>query len=402
MVIVCRSRLQLDQVLFYLQIGLLAATILMLAVISFPSVKDLELQTSSNVKRSMPIEKILTGALSLKENTSPPLALALEQKLVFLSQSLRPDLKQEDRVFRIGVKGAESQSIIVKEGQPIFCHLTQHASGGIEAIEFSEGGDTKMIPHVLDAKSLLLNVQQTDGSEMEVILKASGSSIIAKKIGSPALHLQSAKWLGTDLFFKEYGGENYQPLGQKQKIEISSGKDRYVLYVKEKDFLTFEGGKWRVVETLEEADRENPLAKIAAISSGQLDIEAWDEKGFPLFYSSLSLENPSLTRFIADQVFQEAKLRTSRQVSCKIGKKRFLLQQGDWLLKTGGTWHKLLSLTEIENFLNHETKGDLCVIDQIDSKGMVKGHYFNEMRTEIQPFSFRAASSKANKKGKRP
>lgn len=402
MIIVCRSRFPLDQVLFYLRIGLLVSTVFMIVVFSLSlGTKELELHFSRGQGRSMPMEKMLTGPLALKENRSSPLALALEQKLVFLSQSVRPDLKQEDKVFHIGLKGGEAQSIVVKEGQPIFCHLKQHPSGGIDAFEFSESGETKIIPHVLDDKSLLLAILQGDGTEMEVILKAAGSQLVMRESGSLAISLQSAKWWGHDLFFKDYGAENYQALGQKQKIEIVQGKDRYVLFIKENDFLSFQKGKWVVIPSLNDADKESPLAKIVAVSPHHLEIEAWDEKGFPLFFSSIPHENAPPARFIAEQVLLDAKLRTARQVSCKIGKKRFLLQQGDWLIKTGSNWHKLLSLKDIDNFLSHDIRGELCVIDQIDSKGMIKGRYYNEMRTDAQSFTIRAASSKGSKKGKR-
>lgn len=400
MIIAFRPRYPLDQLLFYLQLGLLGLLIISVFILGGKLFykEKFELETMQKEELQQVFDKILTGPLALKENQRSPLALALEQKLIFLSQSLRPDLKQEEKSFRIGVKGSDAECI-VKEGQPIFCTMKQYSSGGIEELEFSEKGDMKLIPHVMDKKSLLLKVAAKDGKDMEIILKASAKNLKDQKDFS-AKTLQTAKWLGPDLFFRDYGGPEYQKLAQKQQIEMTQGKSRYVLYIGNKDFLTFHNGKWFVLDTLEKAQKEDPLAEVVGVSASEIEIEAWDGEGFPVFSGALCPSKTSPSKFVPELIFQDAKQRTSRQISCKIGKKRVVLQQGDWLIKTQSGWHKLFSLEEIEAFLNHEMRGELCVIDRIDPKGMVKGKYYNELRTISQPFSFRAASSKG-KKGKK-
>ncbi|NGX26836.1 MAG: hypothetical protein K940chlam6_00761, partial [Chlamydiae bacterium] len=332
------------------------------------------------------------------ENSRSPLAIALEQKLVFLAQSIRPDVKREEKVFRIGVKGSDAQQI-VREGEPIHCNLTTHVSGGVDAVEFLEGdGNAAMIPHVLDARSLLLKVKQGADEAMEVILKASVEEKKAVSGSSQMRALQEAKWWGPDLFFREYGGEEYSPLSQKQQVEVACGKERYVLYLGCKDFLSFRDGKWAVIAGLKEAERDAPLAHVQSLTQGELEIEAWDTEGFLIFHAKLAQERPAVLHFSPEQVIQGAKQRTSEQVSCKIGKKRFVLKAGDWLIKTKDGWHKLKTANDIDAYLNHGLRGDLCVIDRIDRNGKVQGRYFNEMRTGVQHFALRAISSKGNRK----
>ncbi|NGX36961.1 MAG: hypothetical protein K1000chlam2_00107 [Chlamydiae bacterium] len=346
--------------------------------------------------RTFEIDAILTGPLGLRENVRSPLAIALEQKLVLLAQSVRPDLEKQERAFCIGVKGSEQQAV-VREGEAIFCHLTQHASGGVEALEFADGvADISMIPHIVTGNSLLLKVEQKAGEMMEVVLKAAAQVRNHQGISEGAC-LEGAKWWGTDLLFHEYGAEQYHQIGQKHKLELVEGKEHYVLYVAAKDFLTYQGGKWQVIDSLEDAVREAPLAQIQSIGPRELDIEAWDPEGFSLFQTKLHPETLQAIRMVPGQVISEAKLRSRQQVSCKIGKKRWILKPGDWLIKTQTNWHKLKTGEEIENFLDHQLRGELFVIDSIDATGMIKGHYFDEMRTQMQPFSLKAASSKGRK-----
>ncbi len=401
MIITFRPRFSLDQFLFWGQIAVGAASVIVALFFCVQMMRKEVLDVGMNMvgRRSFPMESMLSGPLALRENSRSPLALALEQKLVFLAQSLRPDVKREEKVLCIGVKGTDMQQV-VKEGESIFCNLKEHESGGIEGIEFLDGdGNTSMIPHVLDARSLLLKVER-GGEEMEVILKASDGMRKAASGASKMAALQEGKLWGVDLFFREYGGGEYRPLSQKQQVEVVSGKERCVLYLGSKDFLSFRGGKWEVVAELSDANREVPLAHVASSGPSGLEIEAWDAEGFSLFHTKLQGERSSLLRFAPEQVFLGAKQRTSKQVSCKIGKKRFVLQPGDWLINAKDGWHKLKTLDDIEAFLNHVLRGELCVVDSIDTKGNVKGHYFNEMRTQMQSFAFRAISSKGNRKEK--
>jgi hypothetical protein len=257
-----------------------------------------------------------------------------------------------------------------------------------------------MVPHVLDASSLLLKVGRQTGEKLEVILKAVGKTRGKAVEDTEVETLQDAKWWGQDLFFREYGGEIYRPMSQKQKVEVISGKKPYVLYVEADDFLSFQQGKWKVVGDIEEASRDAPLAHVRKLTQAELEIEAWDAEGFTLFDTKLIRENSSPLRFSPESIIQGAKQRTSRQVSCKIGKKRFVLQSGDWMIQSGGNWKKLKTSGDIEMYLNHDLRGDLFAVDSIDAKGVVTGRFFNKMRTQMTPFVVRAISSKGNRKGK--
>jgi hypothetical protein len=334
-------------------------------------------------------DQILSGPLGLRENKRSPLALALEQKLILLTQSIRPDLGKGEKVFQVGIKGSDQQKV-VKEGEPILIHLKQHENGGIEEFEFSDNGAKQMIPYVLNGNSLLLKLE-----EDEVILQAT-----TQALPTTANLMEKAKWWGNDLFFREYGGEEYRPLGEKHKIEFRDGEKSYFLFVEPKDYLTFKDNKWRVLSSLEEADREAPLAVVQSISSNQLEIEAWDETGLPLFTAKMALEKGGPFRACPDQVIQDPKMRSTNQVLCKIGKKRLILKPNDWVIKTQTGWRKLITITEIDSYLNSELLDELFIVDSIESGGLIRGRHFDPLRVQMKAFTIQASKGKTTKKRK--
>lgn len=353
--------------------------------ISFFRSKPVQVSSvGQQVARNLNFDEVLSGPLALRENKRSPLALALEQKLILLMQSIRPDLGKGEQLFQVGIKGSEQQAV-VKEGEPILFNLKQHESGGIEEFEFSESGAKQMVPYVLNGNSLLLKL---DGDD-ELILQAT-------TLASPSTEnlMGKVKWWGKDLFFLEYGGAQYRPLGEKHKIEFKDGVKSYFLFVEPKDYLGFKDNRWRVLSSLEEADREAPLAVVQSISSNQLEIQGWD----PLFTATIALEKGQPFRASADQVIMDPKMRSSNQALCKIGKKRLILKPNDWVLKSQTGWRKLVTMSEIDSYLNSELLEELFVVDSIESGGLIRGRHFDPLRVQMRPFTIQASKGKILKK----
>lgn len=396
LIIAFRSRFKQSQVFAIAKwaIALLTFFLLLQFALSMFKAKKVEAVSSTpKVAVQMDFDKMLTGPLGLYESKRSPFALALEQKLVLLVQNVRPDLGQGEKTFRLGVKGAEQQKV-VNEGEPIFFNLVEHSSGAIEKIEFSDSPlDKQMTPYILDGCSMLLKVDEDE----ELILQA----VSEQSKGMDFFDGLKAKWWGNDLFFREYGGAEYQTLGLKHKIEFSDGSKRYFVFVQPKDYLTLKGNRWQVVSSLSEADREAPLAVVQAISNNQLELEAWDVDGRPLFQAKMALEKNSPIRFSPEQFIVDPKLRSGALVSCKIGKKRLVLKPNDWVIKTETGWRKLITISEIESYLNNDLMEELFVIDAIDAGGQMRGRHFDPMRVQMKPFTILATSSKGKSTKKR-
>lgn len=400
MIIAFRSRFKPGHVFAIAKWAIALLTFLLLLQFALSMFKAKKVETASSIPKAavqMDFDKMLTGPLGLYESKRSPFALALEQKLVLLVQNVRPDLGQGEKIFRLGVKGSEQQRL-VSEGEPIFFDLVEHSSGAIEKIEFSDSPmDKQMIPYILNGSSLLLKVDENE----ELILQAVSQNSGLSRKGMDFFDGLKAKWWGNDLFFREYGGTEYQTLGLKHKIEFSDGSKRYFVFVQPKDYLTFKDNRWQVVSSLSEAEREAPLAVVQTISNNQLELEAWDEGGLPLFQAKMPLEKNSPIRFSPEQFIVDPKLRSGSLVSCKIGKKRLVLKPNDWVIKTETGWRKLITISEIESYLNNDLIEELFVIDAIDAGGQMRGRHFDPMRVQMKSFTILATSSKGKSTKKR-
>ena len=62
------------------------------------------------------------------------------------------------------------------------------------------------------------------------------------------------------------------------------------------------------------------------------------------------------------------RVRSNTQLSCLLGKKRVIIKQGDWLLRTAHGWRNLRRTEDIEDCLFHRIKGDLLIFDSIDKQ----------------------------------
>jgi len=131
-----------------------------------------------------------------------------------------------------------------------------------------------------------------------------------------------------------------------------------------------------------------------------MDIEMWDETGFQYLEIKLPLETPPRLQCQMEQMPSSIRMRTSSQVSCLIGKRRVIVREGDWLLKTATGWRNLKTREEIDAVLEHRLRGQLLVFDHLEREGgsILKGYLFDEMRTQQLPFSLPIAEKKTRKK----
>lgn len=355
------------------------------------NISDLSMMEEGLSSEPVAIGKLCSGPLALQENERSPLALSLERKLVLLAQSVRPDFAKEAQAFCIGLDGS-SQQRVVKEGEPIFCRVRFNPSRALEAVTFAEeGGDLKMTPHLMDHRSLLLEVENEAGEVFQLNLKAPRVNVEAQELSTPLAQLKEAKWWGHDPFFSHYGGEKYKRKGMQHKLKVGSNW----MFVEQGDFLTLEGESWKVVEALDQASLEAPLACVQSIDANELVLEAWDEKGFSLFETRLKQMRPTSAKINPSQLIQNPKHRTANGVSCKLGKQRWILKPGDWLLFTGKGWRRLSTKEEISSYLDQTLMGELFVVDAIDRNGLMTGHVFDLNRSSKQPFSIQVAGAAA-------
>jgi len=172
-------------------------------------------------------------------------------------------------------------------------------------------------------------------------------------------------------------------------LELTNGSKTYALFVSAGDYLLYEEGEWRVA-AYEELSSNLPVAYVKAASGKTLEINVWDETGFYPVQIKVEMERQARLQLKPESMPSRIRLRSGTQVSCALGKRRVILKQGDWLLKTSSGWRNLRKAEEIGQYLNHRLKGELFVFDGIEKeqgRSVMKGHIFDETRTQVQPFS---------------
>jgi hypothetical protein len=165
--------------------------------------------------------------------------------------------------------------------------------------------------------------------------------------------------------------------------------------VQENDYLSWENGRWRLVEK-GNLPKTTPIALIKTVSLDYLEIEAWDSSGFHSMQVKIPLQKSS-KMLRSEELLTAAHLRTSKQITCLLGKRRMILRQGDWMIKSPSGWRHLKTLDEIDAYLAYDLRGELFILDQIEQengKFFLKGNLFDEMHTQKQSISIAISSEK--------
>lgn len=353
--------------------------------------------SANQVERSFPVssDSLLLGPLGLqrKEGKSAWIE-SLEHLLVLERQGTRPDKGESKRLFQLSIRGVEG-GWIGREGEPLYLRAITSPSGALTSLVFSkEKTDLFILGQSMDSTSLGIKAVG-EGEEGQFVLKKLGSSFSSSSSNPFLLHFTSALCWGEDLFFSQYGGTTYGPLSRKQLIQLFDGVEPYYLYVSAGDQLVLSGEKW----SESRGGEKRGLLGVVGGSKEHLVIDVWDESGFPLGSYPLERKRLPVLRVAEDKLMEGAKLRSLKQVSCQMEKRRMILNEGDWLLKKGKEWQKILSPKEIEKLIKHDLKGELFVIDQIGPEGKLSGHYFDEMRTQMKQVSISVLTKESKGKG---
>lgn len=195
--------------------------------------------------------------------------------------------------------------------------------------------------------------------------------------------LFEARFYGKDKLFSEYGGGEFGHLANRAKVSFLEGGMYAIYFLKKGDLLAWDGRRWKYATDDKELMR-SPVARVQDICSNELVLECWDSSGFYYETVSVPLIQPSSPIEKMESVFSDFKLRTASQLTCRLGKRRVVLKEGDWWLKTPSGWHNLRKLKDLDDCIQHRLKGELFVFDKIVKKhgeNYLTGHLFDVMRS---------------------
>jgi hypothetical protein len=298
----------------------------------------------------------------------------LVQELVLLGKNTRPDAGALSRIC-LGLKTSGARQELIS-GQKLFL-AEQGASYQFSDIET----DLSLLPLSLAGSEILLQIQTTGGKKEEIVLTPSLFFQESPDDESYVQSLKKGKMWAPDLFLHQCGGEEYRLLSAKHKVEI----ENKVYFLSVGDTLWWDGSEWKMgIPPLVEA----PAAKLVSASSQGMVLKVWDSTGYLSYSIELPLHQELKSPLKVEEVITSIRSRSPSEITCQLGKRRVVVKEGDWWIKTDRRWRSLRTADDLEAFLHHDIQGELFIFEKVESaKGRVtlKGRCFDKMRTESQP-----------------
>lgn len=399
---------------FFLLIAHLFLSIFPPREISFQEVQSAPLSLPKNPFEQPAAEYISIGSNLLHAGYTPPeLRLPdLRQALFYHGRNGRPDLQGDEPPLHFSIGGSSpSQRTFasMKGGEPLY--LTYDHSSRPPRLIFEPNNqqtkfwinavpgdnDVEVTVHMLDERGKEVQPAEQDQGTFRLPerdlsrVSQGGFDIDGQRADGALLARQKAKWMGVDRFLERHGGEEYQFVSGRQRIDFED-KDQhpYSVFIKPGEILVWEDSRWVAVPPGERS-LGRPLLVLRRIDDRVMTFELWDPDGKQRLHLNIlktpepwNLQNPT----ILQQNFKFLGSQTKNQAVFLIDKKRMVLSPSDWLLLTPKGWRKLASAQDIEQYVNRELTGTLLIFDHTerrDEKQVMYGELYSPSRTEYQP-----------------
>jgi hypothetical protein len=318
--------------------------------------------------------KIGKGPLAISPKGVSPELEPLVNELVILGKNTRPDSGALSTVC-LGFKTSGAQQQLVS-GQKLFL-----APEGSSYKFTDEKTDLSILPLPMTGSEVLLQIEMP-GKKEEVILKSSALFAHSLDEETYVQVLKKGKMWAPDLFLHQWGGEEYRDLSAKHKVEI----DNKVYFLSVGDLLWWDEGQWKIGKA---AFEDAPLAKLVSTSGQEMAFEVWNSNGYVSSTFNIALQSSKAPQK-AEEVITSVRPRSPSEITCQLGKRRVIVKEGDWWIKTDRRWRSLKTAADLEAFLHHEIQGELFIFEKIENmkgKTVLKGRCFDKMRTESLPLS---------------
>lgn len=270
---------------------------------------------------------------------------------------IEADIQEEDALVKVFMKNEEGQLI---SSPP---HLTSFNLKPIAQTKFGSG----------------TQAQELGGYRID-------GSLLAR---------QKARWHGPDLFLEKHGGEEYDALNGKHRVDFGDEEKIYSVFVSPGDCLIFQDGRWKSVVPGTES-LSNPLLVVKKADERIMNFELWDVEGKNKIVLNLIKAHEPPSKHSFDDTFRFVGARTRSQFVFEIDDKRMLLRPKDWLVLTEDGWKKITTPDEIDAYVERKLLGPLFVFDGISKKEdhqIFYGTMFNASRTEMHPVELPIAQS---------
>jgi hypothetical protein len=323
----------------------------------------------------------------------------LRQKLTYYGQNNRPDANKDSSMMHFNTN---NQTVSAAPGQPLYLQYDRSGNAGtyrfspnnketslwIEAMP--EEKEASILVRMIDENGELVTSPYTNESfqlkEKEFTRFGGKPWEIGKwRVDGTLLARQRAKWFGVDRFLERHGGDEFQTLAGKNRIDFTADDDTYSVFVNEGSALVWNGEEWKEVIPGEES-KGLPLLVVKKVDERLMNLELWDVEGKKKIALNLLKSMETWMPQNLQQDFKFLGARTRSQFVFEVDDEKMLLSPHDWLLLTDEGWKKLDTLDEIDDYVDLKDKGTLFVFDgvmRIGDQQMLKGAMYNATRTKV-------------------
>jgi hypothetical protein len=366
-----------------LGVQLIVSTVLFALYMFYPSVTP----STSNTPYPTQFERALIGkgALSLEAYKGPEDVQSLLSEVVLIGASNRPDHHYDKQIKMVFRNSGEEVKLSI--GETVFFEKSQNC-----LLISSKPTSLSLTPYAIQGKTLICDIKYEAASYQAAL---HSSSLFSESLSRQPYFdsLKQAKLWASDIFLKEWGGDEYKPLSQKNKISIGNE----VYFLQPGDCLWWHGDHWS--ETAG-ADVQEPMAELIAVSKERAIFNIWNETGFCSDQIEIPLTSTDPLQYKISELMTTIRPRSNTEITCQLGRRRVIVKEGDWWIKTQNRWRQLRNSRDLEAFLSHQLKGELFIFEKVEhtrGKITVQARAFDAMRTSSEPLILTIQSEKKEK-----
>ena len=389
----------------------------------------IETRTLSRQQRSLPQNFFSQTESAYQYTDGTPFALFstppkirlpdLRPHLLFTGKNGRPDCDPETQKMHFTFQGSKD-SFSCSPGEKVYLRYDKKQTGCKYLLEANQQDSLLWFtaqPQNNEVEVQVCMVDQ-DGEKIsgegrehftlalrEGIKAVNGWELGKWRVDGTLLARQKARWVGQDKFFERYGGEEFEPLAQKQRIDLGEGAEAYSLYAAPGECFVWDEERWKQAQPGIET-RDKPLLTVKKVEERVLMMDLWDIEGKSKIALNLIRMPESFAATPITQEFRFVGARTKTKVLFEIDQERMILKPHDWLVLTSEGWKKLSTPDEIDAYVERKIVGPLFVFEGIsrkDDKQVMIGTLVAPNRTELQDVEIALHSpSQENIKPTRP
>jgi hypothetical protein len=338
-------------------------------------------------------EKIGQGMLSTNRSAESLTLPNLSHEFVFYGYNDRPDADKSHPILFLGTRGSEKVEAILPQSK---IYLSRDTTEGKNCYVIGKERIPGAICFQATAKEkqvlLQLSIDGEKTRTAEFTLTQETRPLAWKtweigpyKVDGGLLAKQKSRWAGPDLFLEKHGGQQFESLNGKQRIDFEEKDKAFSCFVQEGDCLVWGNERWENAVPGEQTQSRS-LLQVKRIDDRLMQLCLWSPDG--MYKSNLSLiklQDP-IEPGKNMNVFKYLGAKSWNEWIFEVNGSRQTLKTQDWWLREQKGWKKLASKDDILSYVHLKTRGELFVVEKVILKERLKylsGHVFNAARTKV-------------------